>query len=492
MVVMRHACFGVVLTTIALTVAGLGISEHNPAWAAVLDGFSINTQDKAVTVTLYTDQRTQYTTENQGKQFAIILPEAQLSKEQLDNGLPVVIDNKNQFIGRAVPTAEGKVKIIFPNLPANDYSVSIQQKQKASNTVGANIAKPHPAVQTSSSQFEQIAAKFPKSVAVTNTPKASTSNKSASTVPMRLSPVSTRSQNGTFWNPYVVKMPERKPVVANRPAERPEALPSLSPSSASNPLFSQAPAYQASQIPPVNTLSVADTYNRALQTQPAPAPPKLKDPLWYLHSLPPADAGKMPADNLSGLALDPGVMAANPAEQAVKSETEASTVSKPQKSTIATLMGELKDVARSIPRWMIITAAVFFAGLGLFGIIGALVLLRILFTQAQPVPSLYTVPYANPVTSMAAAMAANGPGMKSPFATAPLPSVKQEPPKVQFEDTVSVNALDYLKSTSDNLSQAVHNTVLVKFPNPARHRGQAPRKPRRASSNAPRLKPVSL
>lgn len=101
--------------------------------AAELDGFDINTTGRSVTVTLFTSQDSPYTVQQLDRQFSITLPNTSLSENQLAQGMPVVIDNKNQFIGRAVTSGSknGKrsVKVILPNLPENKYKVKVIQKR---------------------------------------------------------------------------------------------------------------------------------------------------------------------------------------------------------------------------------------------------------------------------------------------------------------------------------------------------------------------------
>lgn len=451
---------------IALSGIGLGMHSRLPAFGAELDGFAINTQDKAVTITLFTDQRVPYTTEHQGKQFTIVLPGTQLSQEQVDNGLPVVIDNKNRFIGRAVPTDDGKVKIILPNLPASDYAVSIQQKRagQASSTPVSEPAEriqPRPAVsQNEPNRFEQVASSFPKPAKRKIAHTAPSRNSSRGNA-LKLSPAPSRaaeatvSGNGSVWNPYVVKAPT-VPTIAT------------SPYSNYRPVNRQAaPAIHQAMNgdDPINTISVAETMQNGSGNasnagrHPAGNP---ADPLWYLHALPPANTGASPADTLQG-----------PAAQnlaAAIASPEAKTAQPTEKSSHTSgkaITQSLKDAISAFPRWLLITLAVFLGGIGLFSSIGGLVLLRVLFSQTRQhlMPQAFYpqgLP-AQPADANAADTATSKTG-KSGYATRPTLT------EFAFEDKTSISSLDYLKGSPSNISQAVRNTVLLKFPSHKKHR----------------------
>lgn len=434
----------------ALAAFGLGLQTFMPVLGAELDGFAINTQDKAVTVTLFTDQRANYTTEHHGKQFTIVLPQTQLSKEQLENGLPVVIDNKNRFIGRAVPTDDGKVKIILPNLPAEDYAVSIQQKrrgQSAATTKPIESLKPRPAVKAEpESHFEQVASNFPKPVAK---PGQSANH-------LRLSPAPQKANRGQVWNPYVYRPTDFQPVASK---------------TVTRPVAKKAPRIAVNtQDEPVSTVSVAESVQQAFGDQnisPQPASTgNASDPLWYLHSLPPSNAAQATGDTLQGPAaqlLPFGQTPANPVQ----------VTEKPAPSEIKELTAEIRKGFQSLPRWLVITVAVFLGGMGLFSLIGGLVLLKILFNQsrlslgnnAPPNGLPYSVVPTHTAPDTVKANNANQPD-KSSYASRPA----YGPTSLQFEDKASIQALDYLKNNASSVTQAVYNSSLVKFPTSSKQR----------------------
>lgn len=436
-----------------LAAFGLGLQTLIPAVGAELDGFAINTQDKAVTVTLFTDQRANYTTEHHGKQFTIVLPQTQLSKEQLDNGLPVVIDNKNRFIGRAVPTDDGKVKIILPNLPAEEYSVSIQQKRTGQSTPApaskpAESLKPRPAVQAEAeSHFEQVASSFPKPAA----------KPTHSTNQLKLSPAPQKANRGQVWNPYVYRPSDfQQPVnKAATPAPARKVAPM-----ATNPTNE-----------PVSTVSVAESAQQFLGNSTSGSQQGTNaahnDPLWYLHALPPTNS-EVSQDNLQGPAAQ--LLPFGPAPL----NTVAQTAAQPAPSEIKELTAEIRKGFQSLPRWLVITVAVFLGGMGLFSLIGGLVLLRLLFSQNKLNLSGNTAQNGLPYGVMplytspdAAALASNAnQASKTGYASRP----SYGPTSLHFEDKASIQALDYLKNNASNVTQAVYNSSLVKFPSSSKQR----------------------
>jgi hypothetical protein len=462
----------VVIATIgglALTCSVAGIVGRSMAESTVLDGFAINTQDKAVTVTLYTDKRAQYTTESQGRQFTITLPDTQVSQKQIENGLPVVIDNRNRFIGQAVPTGDGRVKIVLPNLPSNEYAVSIQQQphhQSSTGTVTMEVIKPRSAMKSiPESRFEQVASSFVKPAAK---PMALAGVEPSTPTAMQAThvdveddmPMSTQASRGTIWNPYVVKRSSSiYRAVPRRVTRRAEVATDSDAETGAPSRLALTP--HASSLPMRLALETAEPVST------------MKDPLWYLHSLPSANSAQMPQDNLQGPAQQPPtlsqVVAAasgnKPAGEAVKVPEKAKTAVQKSRMTM------LKQTVQSLPSWLWLALALFMGGIGLFGLVGAVVLLRLLFTQTRPMSYGSSIPqpalgYAMPPVMYSAGMPLHGavamgmpiyPGMEVSEAS-------------DLSDTVSVNAMDYLKTSPENLSEAVQSATLIKFP--ARHAGR--------------------
>jgi len=460
MIDMKRAVVFVVMGGLSLTGAALlGGFNHNPANAAELNGFAINTQDKdkAVTITLFTDQRVPYATEHHGKQFTIVLPNTQISPEQMSNGLPVVVDNKNHFIGRAVPAEDGKVRIILPNLPASDYAVSIQQRRAVVKNLGDTAAKPRSATSLSNSNvFEQVVANIPKAKSGPRIAAKTTAAANAESPVLRLSspehhaehPLIERGPNtrNMIWNPYATRAP--KAVVAH------EETTASKPSAAQvDPIHLTHVVPQASSLPFQGQPMPQMTAN---SSSGAPA----QDPLWYLHSLPPGNPNAIPNADLKTLAAQDAQLqaATKPASAAqAKPATPA-----PQPSYIHGLLKELKASFKSIPQWILITIAVFLGGVGVFTLFGGLVLLKILFERTRP--QALTQPILvmeNPGNTATPEPSTASKPDKSPYATRPGHS---------FEDKSSISALDYLKGSPDSVATAVHNTTLLKFPTHRKHR----------------------
>jgi hypothetical protein len=226
---------------------------------------------------------------------------------------------------------------------------------------------------------------------------------------------------------------------------------------------------------PITTLSVADSLKASLpavQAQPTGG----QDPLWYLHALPPASVDSLPAaDTLAGPALQQA-----PATTQAKTSERANPMAPPH-----SLSSGMRDMIASIPKWLLITLALFLGGIGVFTLIGGLVLLRILFSQTrqqfmpQPMIAYPTnMPVYAPAPETKAEPAAVSP-LKSAYASKPAL------PQVIFQDKASFNALDYLKKNPGNVRQAVHNATLLKFPTGKRQRSGAKRAASRQIGSTP-------
>jgi hypothetical protein len=214
---------------------------------------------------------------------------------------------------------------------------------------------------------------------------------------------------------------------------------------------------------PINTVSVAES-TRNMTTgnfnnpdfNPNPAPPPLpgvvsSDPLPLLHSLGETNPAKMPFDNLQGLAQDNPFISAAKALPAIKMLPSPSTMAR------VSLFADLKDAIEALPQWLLIAMGVFFGGMGVFTLVGGLVLLRLLFVQTRQ----GFLPPQTIVLPPGVQFATTDPNQtqKSPYANVP-----DAASTVSFQDMASVNAMDYLKKTPNNVAQAVHNTALLKFP----------------------------
>jgi len=431
---------------LSLTGAVLACLSPLPAIGAELNGFAINTQDKAVTVTLFTDQRVPYVTEHQGKQFSILLPNTQISPEQLNNGLPVVVDNKNRFIGRAVPAEDGKVRIILPNLSPNDYTVSIQQKRTTTKGAGETAAKPRPITSlTTTSPFEQAV-----NGVVQNAPAQRILAKDGNGSGMlklspSIRPLIERGQNtrNIIWNPYATK-PPRQAIVHEAPEPAKPAAPEpvhLSQVASQQP---PAPVFQ----PSFPTVSAVPAH----------------EPFWALHGLPPANLNSIPTADLKTLAMQD--VQANAATKAAPAEAKKVDSSE-HTSYIHGLMQEVRSSFTSIPKWLLITLSVFLGGIGIFTLFGGLMLLKMLFMQSPPPQIITTQTSLVPEKEESAA---NSPAAKPYISQPERRTGKARAHRQDFEDKSSISALDYLKQSPDSVRKAVQNTTLLKFPSQKKYR----------------------
>lgn len=494
------------LLAIAVTMF-LGMREASPAFGdtPTLDGFEINTGDNQVIVTLYTDERAKVTTEtteaNGSRQFAIILPQARLSDRQLNNGMPVVIDNKNKFIGRAVPTADGQVKIVLPNIPVENYAISIRQQQPGksvpSGTESTVIAQssanqpvamaavsepqlpaeptrqsiqdiprgearpaiqPRPAITGVDSRFEMLASDFAHGTPVaTAQPRMSSGPRiqqisqgghSARTASRARTVASTPAapQQQVVENPYVGSLLRKQP----RPnyLREQEAAPQ--------------PASSGSNDPAMTTLSVAESLhtNPTLETQPIAG----NDPLWYLHSLPPFDPNQgLDSTNLAAAAKQDNAALTPSQTQAVQ----------PAGTTVVTYESPLSEaisMVKRLPKWLMVMIALFLGGIGLFTAIGSLLVARQLYhtlhQKPQDVPFLYSgLSPAIGVSAMSLSQQYNLAATLAVSESTAQPPTKTEPEDVtRFSDTTAVNAMDYLKNTATGVQEATRPSTLLKFP----------------------------
>ena len=476
------------LSVVGLCSLPLALLHTVPAYGAELNGFAINTQEasKTVTITLFTDQRVPYATEHQGKQFAIILPNTQISAAQLKNGLPVMVDNQNRFIGRAVPAEDGKVRIVLPNLSVNDYAVSIQQQHSTSASAPGspvNRIRPLLALNTGNA-FEQAMARLPKAQAsAALTPKNQSATHTDHPIPTMQSVTALPSSGSMMWNPYTVRV--LPPALAKTAASTTETKAMLA---------TEAPLSNAAAHEPYQRFSPAPI-------APLPLPGLGKDPLWYLHALPTHAPKASVAQDFKKLAADDAVLQnARVAPATQQTETKPLATS-PTIITSQGLAQEVKASIESLPQWLLITLAIFLGGIGVFTLVGGLVLLKVLCSQMllQLTPAPLNISLAKLTegegqisrpesisaleTQLAGSVAATT--SEKPFATQPESRLKTKlPNRTGFQDVSRVSALDYLKESPSNVTQAVHNAGLVKFPAQKKNRTRVNPVPSRRQSNA--------
>jgi hypothetical protein len=479
--------------------------------AGELNGFRIHTQDKSVTITLLGDQAISYNTERRDHQLTITLPDTKLSKKLLDEGLPVVIDDQNRFIGRAVPTADGKVKIIIPNLPAEGYAVSIHQQHgatassltvpsiasstKADSSISSakrspkilpkqssidSVLKPRSAVKTDSKQaFDQVLSRLPSSnvakqmplrPSIASAPKLlpprTVLDKLNNPSPMMLSTVEPSSTDGkrpgTIWNPYVVKI-DATPKDANT-SQDPVNSTQLYPRSEYN-------------APPQNNNFDPYAHLHHLGSESGfniPSPPSFNLPNILpgnFHAPAPVLPAPIKSPLLGDLEDNSTIEAAANSTETVAPAKTSSKITKnklivihPKNSFIASIPEPIKRILRPIfadVNWIWFAIGLCLSGIGLFCLLGSAVLGRLLFTRnlgfisiPQPLPS--PLPDLSPTQKLA-------PPVESPLQN----QLNQRRPirgGLGFQDVAIVNALDYSHRSTSSVSEAVrHNPFRERF-----------------------------
>jgi hypothetical protein len=131
-------------------------------WAAsTLEGFDLSSDGDNVQVTLHTDKPVQVERDEQEGNVSLTLSNTHLSPELLRRGLPLVLDNQNRFMGRALPAGSDKVRLVFPNMPAGQIKLNIKQSNSPKNKIellpqSKIPAHLRPIVQTSTSALRPV------------------------------------------------------------------------------------------------------------------------------------------------------------------------------------------------------------------------------------------------------------------------------------------------------------------------------------------------
>jgi len=494
---------GLTLTLLAFN----GLSQPI-VMAGELSGFHIHTQDKSVTITLVGDQAIPYSTERHDHQLTITLSDTKLSKKLLDEGLPVVIDDQNRFIGRAVPTADGKVKIIIPNLPAEGYAVSIHQQHGATASTPSitssarpasstkshskqlmkqsgidSVLKPRSAVKTDSKKaFEQVLSRLPSSNVAKQMPLrpsiASTSkilpprtifDKLNNPSPMMLSTVEPNSTDpagkrpGTIWNPYVVKI-DPNPKESNTSQDDVNST-RLYPHSDYN-----TPTQNNTFDPYAHLHNLGSESGYVL-----PSPPNFNLPNILpgnFHVQHPVSPAPIKSPLLGDLEDNSTIEAASPSTEAASTSQTDSKKTK-NKLTIIHKNSFIDSIPEPIQRilrpvfagshvnWILFAIGLCLSGIGLFCLLGSAVLGRLLFTRNLgfiPVPQ----PLPSPLPDMSPTQKVS-PAVESPLQN----QFNQRRPirgGLGFQDVAIVNALDYSHRSTSSVSEAVrHNPFRERF-----------------------------
>lgn len=111
----------------------------------------VQTQDNQLEVVVDSDKTPEFQTQQQNGTVSITLKNTKLSDKQLKHGMPVILDNKAQYIGRAVPGPNGQVKIVLPNVPTDQLKINVRHK----NTTAQRRPAPPVALQAPAAQPER-------------------------------------------------------------------------------------------------------------------------------------------------------------------------------------------------------------------------------------------------------------------------------------------------------------------------------------------------
>ncbi len=441
-----------------LTWLALGTILPATAGAAVLDRFEIETAEdrQNVKVVLYTEGRADYHTVAAEQGFTIILNDTKLDEALLKNGLPVVIDNQNRFIGRAVPGENNQVKVIIPNLPVDRYTVSVLQKPADEPAIAKNPATVDGRLNgVFESQFESVANEFKR--------------------PSR----GWVAKNPEVWTPQT---PRNNANI--RPAVTADAYPQPTPR-----LTRRQPTPVQQVVPPQTFFPEWHPQESTLSTSP-PAfnSNAYTDMLPEGFEMPGADADfsesvqgpadqiiphTRPSTHLPYRQLDPGEISDIIAPEPVPDETADPATEPVASVTSPGLVQSIQESFSDIPLWAVILATLFFGGIGLFTLTGALLLMRILMSPAlnrlvQPETPAMQSQLGRAVFADSDLFSSFGeaeadlertPGKRGSSPDGPDDT---EPPG--FEDVARLKGSDYLIHSPDTVQEAVRNAVLLKFP----------------------------
>ncbi len=499
--------FLVFCVVFSVTFSGEALGEER-----TLERFEIETSDNnSVKVILYTDGRATYHTEAEDKGFSLILDKTRLSEASLRNGLPVVIDNKNRFIGRAVAGAEGQIKIIIPNLPTNQYSVSVLQRSVPrslvkSSKVPERAKAPKVAVKKTSAQsanpifenqFEEMVSQLEKPAHLKASSRWKTGRKPEIISPgsgsriIQMSPAVVYKAPGLppqapqVSVPYYPTYPTASPTPVSQRAVSPQYYfpqwkPQQSVLRTTRPSGRQKHWVQAVPVESYNTLAVESSDEaKSLENREADAVESFR-----LLSFPSAF--------LAYRQLDPGFVELQETLEAGELLDAGSANS----SEVSFMDGALKHFSSwstrdisGFPLWGVVLAVFFLGGIGLFALMGALLLARLflnpkLLVQPAPVftPSASSAAFSTSVPEIVA----------DPFYVDKMAEIEEESPlipleiedeegpnafesepevivteqldePVVFQDKAVVNASDYLLRSSGSVKEAIRKTTVLKF-----------------------------
>lgn len=130
------------LSAISFSALSLTIALVNlPAIAGELYGFTLNRSNNTLSVNIQADYPESSDIRYTSNGATISLPAMQASQQLINSGLPIVIDDANTTIGRAVPQQDGSVAIVLPNV-SDDTNIKINfvGRQAATTPISANLS----------------------------------------------------------------------------------------------------------------------------------------------------------------------------------------------------------------------------------------------------------------------------------------------------------------------------------------------------------------
>jgi len=429
--------------------------------AAVLDHFEIKTMDDHhVQVVLHTDGRTTYETQNGSSGFKLVLKNTALSAKNIQQGLPVVIDNESRYIGRAVPDDNGQVRIIIPNLNPDNISVSvIHQTDNPSTSAQSNtpvVKQPVKAPVKSAikvngtglptKEATKTPSTPPKPTATEKTPTiAKAVNKTASSEPLQLLGIEDRRATSLFdelaqqLSHLTTPNPPSSSPMAN--TATPSGTRSVKPQWVRKPTVnsSKPSTYRTSKTPTIVSVSpmAAGPYkpvdSKFVNTKPIKGLPQVtpldppttapsnstaqyRFPEWDPeHSVIAVEPTTLPLQpTLTQEIFDPptaalamgegggpvfaGTLMTSPYGNSTTTTSATTppepTETIPEPDTLHATPSMWEQFTTAIPIWLWVVAGILLAGVGLFLLVGVLLMAKLLIAPLQPPfqPALYN-PY---------------------------------------------------------------------------------------------------
>lgn len=407
--------------------------------AATLNDFEIDTTQNNVKIILHTDQRAHYTTESNGKQFAVILSDTKLSQGMMKSGLPVVTDASNKWIGRAMPMDGGRVKILLPNLPTSQVAISVLQKKSAAekSVEPIEVLRPKSAVPETDAALDEIVKRFQRPE-LSHPPAVADSGTSPRVITHEAGePAVGKLKNNSHPR-------KRRSFRRSKPAVQPAAhVKTVEPETQA--VAAVAIEDTASEAPPIKVEPLTDETLRNLQRGVEPGSV--------------SDAAPIPGDKPASAVAsqEPSVPPAPPASD----------------NSLQGIFDSLEALLGGVPSWVLILSGGLLVALsGFIAFKGIRFMFGVLRTaDTQPVlPKFHR--------EMAAARESQGYRSESPH-PAPRSVEGMSTPVFDFQDTVPVNTSQFLMGANSNIGggdirEAVRNTTQLKFGNTARKRPISP------------------